>query len=107
MNGAPIQKARDLIDALHSKPALQQELTFYASFAHKSFALMQREGPEKDGFSRLQQSFRDAVERVRTILGEAKIAGFPADNFLELSPAGMANMMGLITELAHMHQASL
>ena len=101
------EKAEALLIALRSKPALQHELTFYASFAQKSFIIMQREGSEKEGFVRLQQSFREAVEKVRTILGEAKMAGFPANEYLELSPAGMANLMDLIGELAHIHQANL
>lgn len=99
--------AERLLAALASRPDLQHEVTFYASFAHKTFALMQREGPGKEGFAKLQQSFREAVEKVRDILKTASEAGFPSAEFLEISPNGLKKLMALIDELALVKQQDL
>src|SRR5580704_2598294 len=89
--------AQSLLDALANEPGLQHELMFYATFAHKTFLLMQREGPKAEGFVKLQQSFRDAVEKVRAILEKSKEDGYSKSaEFLEISPAGMAKLMDLM-----------
>ncbi len=99
--------AQDLLDSLSSEPGLQHELAFYATFAHKTFQLMQREGPKAEGFSRLQQSFKDAVDKVRTILQKAGEQGFSgAADLLEISPSGMAKLMDLMQELARIKQST-
>src|ERR1035437_11138657 len=98
--------AQSLLDSLSNEPALQHELTFYATFAHKTFLLMQREGPKAQGFSKLQQTFQDAVEQVRVILQKALENGYSgAEEFLEVSPSGMAKIMGLMRELARIKQS--
>jgi hypothetical protein len=43
-------------------------LTFHSSFAVKIFEVIKREGPGVQGFERMQQSFRESVEQVRTSL---------------------------------------
>jgi hypothetical protein len=100
--------AQSLLDSLSNEPGLQHELTFYATFAHKTFLLMQREGPKAEGFAKLQQSFRDAVEKVRAILEKSKENGYSnAAEILEVSPAGMAKLMDLMQELARIKQSTL
>jgi hypothetical protein len=99
--------AHSLLDSLSNEPGLQHELAFYATFAHKTFLLMQREGPKAEGFSRLQQSFKDAVEKVRSILQKAGEQGFSgAAIVLEVSPSGMAKLMSLMQELAQIKQST-
>ncbi len=80
---------------------------FYATFAHKTFLLMQREGPKAEGFAKLQQSFRDAVDKVRAILITSIENGYSeAMIFLEISPAGMAKLMDLMRDLAKIKQST-
>ncbi len=106
--------ARALLDALSDEPALQHELTFYSTFAQKTFLLMQRKGPSAEGYDRLQQSFRDAVEQVRAILAKAREHGYAGatddrsyvEEFLEISPAGMAKLMDLMRDLARIKQST-
>jgi hypothetical protein len=98
--------AQSLLDSLSNEPGLQHELTFYATFAHKTFLLMQREGPKAEGFIKLQQTFRDAVEKVRAIIEKSLENGYSeAGAFLEVSPAGMAKLMDLMQELARIKQS--
>ncbi len=100
--------AQSLLDVLSHEPGLQHELLFYATFAHKTYFLMQREGPKAEGFAKLQQSFQDAVKKVRDILKTAGDQGFSeAVGLLELSPAGMAKLMDLMRELARIKQSNL
>ena len=98
--------AQSLLDALSNEPGLQHELLFYATFAHKTFLLMQREGPKAEGFAKLQQSFRDAVEKVRAILEKSKEHYSKSAEFLEISPAGMAKLMDLMHDLARIKQST-
>ncbi len=100
--------AQSLLDSLANEPGLQHELAFYATFAHKTFLLMQREGPKAEGFGKLQQTFRDTVQQVRTILAHARDNGHTySEEFLEVSPAGMAKLMDLMQELAKIKQSKL
>jgi hypothetical protein len=98
--------AQSLLDSLSNEPGLQHELTFYATFAHKTFLLMQREGPKAEGFVKLQQSFGDTVEKVRAIIQRSLDHGYSEANvFLELSPAGMGKLMDLMHDLARIKQS--
>ena len=100
--------AQSLLDALSNEPGSQHELLFYATFAHKTFLLMQREGQKAEGFVKLQQSFVDAVEKVRQIIQKAGENGYSgANELLEVSPAGMAKLMDLMHELAKIKQSTL
>jgi hypothetical protein len=100
--------AQTLLDILSNEPGLQHELLFYATFAHKTFLLMQREGSKAEGFIKLQQSFRDAVEKVRAILEKSKENGYSdASELLAISPVGMAKLMDLMQELARIKQSTL
>ncbi len=99
--------AQPILDSLSNEPGLQHELLFYATFAHKTFHLMQREGPKAEGFLGLQQSFSDAVQRVSEILKTAHEHGYSgAEEFLEVSPAGMSKLMDLMRDLARMKQST-
>jgi hypothetical protein len=101
-----LETAQLLLDSLSNESGLQHELTFYATFGHKTFLLMQREGPKAEGFIKLQQTFRDAVEKVRAIIQKSLEHGYPeAGEFLEVSPVGMAKLMDLMQELARIKQS--
>jgi hypothetical protein len=102
-----LSSAQSLLDSLSNEPGLQHELTFYATFAHKTFFLMQREGPKAEGFAKLQQSFGDAVDKVRAIIQRSLDNGYSeANEFLEMSPAGMAKLMDLMRDLAKIKQST-
>jgi hypothetical protein len=99
--------ARALLDALAGDPALQHELMFYSTFAHKTFLLMQRKGPSAEGYDRLQQSFRDAVKQVHATIAKAREHGYAeAEELLEISPAGMAKLMDIMGDLALIKQST-
>jgi hypothetical protein len=100
--------AQALLDSLSNEPGMQHELTFYATFAHKTFLLMQREGPKAEGFAKLQQSFQDTVEKVRAIIQKSLENGYSgADALLEVSPSGMAKLMDLMHDLTRIKQSKL
>jgi hypothetical protein len=66
---------------------------------------MQRVGQSGDGFSRLQQSFSEAVEKVRAIVQIAGENGFSeAKQLTELSPQGMVALMDLMRDLSIIKQ---
>lgn len=86
-------------------PKLNYEVTFHASFAKKIWDLMRREGPDVAGFTRMQQSFMDAVQKVRVVVEKAGDNGFVhATRYTELTQNGMQNMMTLIGDLAIVKQ---
>ena len=86
-------------------PKLIYELTFHSSFAKKIWDLMQREGSDVPGFPRMQQSFMEAVQRVRSMIETAGNQGFvQAPRYTELTQNGMQNMMSLIGDLAIVKQ---
>lgn len=86
-------------------PKLSYDLTFYAGFAKKIWDLMRREGQEVQGFDRMQQSFMEAVQKVRSIIEIAGNKGFVhASRYTELTQNGMQNMMTLIGDLATVKQ---
>ncbi len=44
------------------------DLTFYGSFAAKVFLILQREGPNAQGYEQMQQSFKESVRKISTII---------------------------------------
>jgi hypothetical protein len=77
------------------------EVTFHAAFAKKVWDLMRREGSDVPGFPRMQQSFMDAVQKVRALVEKAGENGYVhATRYTELSQNGMQNMMTLVGDLA-------
>jgi hypothetical protein len=97
--------AKRLIESLSGNPGLSHELLFYSTFAHRTFGVMQRVGQSGDGFSRLQQSFSEAVEKVRAIVQIAGENGFSgAKQLTELSPQGMVALMAMMRDLSIIKQ---
>ena len=98
--------AESLLEALSHEPGKSHELLFYATFAHRTFLLMQRTGPGAEGFDRLQQTFAEVVTKVRALIGDATQHGFQgAAQLTEISQAGMANLLDLMRDLARIKQA--
>jgi hypothetical protein len=94
-------RLRSLLEAFSAYPEKLYDLTFHASFAHKLFGVLQREGKDAAGFARMQQSFSETVQYVRKILAESAAWGFSqAQVYTELSPKGMASLLDLIEDLA-------
>ena len=92
---------RTLLDLLSAEPEKLYDMTFHASFADKLFTVMRREGKDAQGFPRMQQSFSDAVQRVREQIGGIAAKGFSqAPRYTELSPQGMASLLDMIGDLA-------
>lgn len=86
-------------------PKANYDATFHASFAKKIWDLMRREGPDVAGFARMQQSFMEAVDKVRKIVDKAGQNGYVhAVRYTELTQNGMQNMMTLINDLAIVKQ---
>lgn len=77
------------------------DLAFYSSFAVRVLSVMKREGPDAQGFGRMQQSFTEAVQQVRTILQEMEASGFrEARAYSELSQAAMEKLIALMEDLS-------
>jgi len=94
-----------LLEVLEAEPGLRHELIFYSTFAHKTYGILQRKERLDEGFSRLQQTFQDAVERVRAIVRTAGDRGFQeAKVLLELSPKAFSELLGLMHDLAIIKQ---
>ncbi|HEX5317164.1 MAG TPA: hypothetical protein VFX22_10985 [Candidatus Kapabacteria bacterium] len=100
--------ATALLDALASEPAKRHDLLFYSTFAHKTFLLMQRTGPNAEGYAKLQQTFADAVSKVRSLIQEAdQQHGFKgAQALTEISHTGMAKLLDLMHDLAVIKQSA-
>lgn len=98
-----IEEPEALECILNSQPseATLYHLTFHAAFAVKLFDVMRREGPNIQGFDRMQQSFRQSVELLRESL-----ASFPEEcrpvlgRFLGSSHDSQAKLMRLVRDLA-------
>jgi hypothetical protein len=102
----PSNSAGELLARLADEPALTHELLFYSTFADKTFAVMQREGSSAEGFPKLQQTFLEAVERVRAILTVAAERGsLLAKGLTEVSPNAMAQLMDVMHDLAIVKQS--
>lgn len=100
-NLAHPQPVRELLLALNGEDALIFDLLFYASFANKALAVMKREGKDTQGFDRMQQSFSEAVQRVRAIVEQAQQKGFHRGAvYVEMTQNGMSMLLTLIADLA-------
>jgi hypothetical protein len=97
--------AKRLIECLSGDPGLSHELLFYSTFAHRTFGVMQRVGKGGEGFVKLQQSFSEAVEKVRAIVQVAGDNGFSgAKQLTEISTQGMVSLLDLMRDLAIIKQ---
>jgi hypothetical protein len=90
-----------LLDTLTGEDAVLFDLTFQARFAKRMLDVIQREGPDTQGFSRMQQSFREAVERVREIVRVQGERGFSsAGDYLSLDAKSFQNLLRLVHDLS-------
>ena len=101
--------ANSLLDAFSKEQAKSHDLLFYSTFAHKTFLLMQRTGPNAEGYAKLQQTFADAVTKVRALIREAgEQQGFAsAAELTEISHMGMTKLLDLMHDLAVIKQRSI
>jgi hypothetical protein len=91
----------ELLDSLACEDAVLYDLTFQARFAKRMLDIMQREGPDTQGFSRMQQSFREAVERVKEIVRVQGDKGFSnAAEYLSLDAKSFQNLLRLVHDLS-------
>jgi len=92
---------RRLLNTLQLEDPNYYTLTFYGSFAKKIFDVMRREGKDAQGFDRMQQSFTEAVQKVRSALEDLAEKGFvDGPRYTELSQQGMQALIGLIEDLS-------
>ena len=90
-----------LLDTLRDEDTVLYDLTFQARFAKRMLDVIQREGPDTQGFSRMQQSFREAVERVREIIRLQGERGFSsAGDYLSLDAKSFQNLLRLLHDLS-------
>jgi hypothetical protein len=100
-NLAHPQPVRELLLALRSEDTKTYDLLFYAAFANKMLGVMKREGKDAQGFERMQQSFSEAVQHVRTILADSAAKGFArATVYTEMTANGLQMLLALIADLA-------
>jgi hypothetical protein len=100
-------------DRLHEKELLRKiivdipldspdlyELTFHAAFAKRIFDILKREGGNIQGAERMQQSFRDSVEKVRTILVPYEARNLSTTILNSSTPEARAMLSRLVEDLA-------
>ncbi len=113
-----MELANALLEALSGEPAgkpgatahpKSHELLFYSTFAYKTFLLMQRAGPDAEGYGKLQQTFAEAVSKVRALIRDAgEHHGFAgAEALTEISHTGMTKLLDLMHDLAVIKQRSI
>ena len=99
---------RSLLESLTTDVAATYDLLFYGAFTDKLLTIMRREGKDTDGFDRMQQSFRETVERVRNLVAQAGELGFlQASAYTQLSPEAMTKLLELTHDLAIVKQWSV
>ena len=73
------------------------DLTFHAAFAKRIFDILKREGNATQGADRMQQSFRESVEKVKSILAPYEALNHPP---LSASSTPEAQLARKIEDLA-------
>ena len=76
------------------------DLTFHAAFAKRIFDIMKREGGNIQGAERMQQSFRDSVEKIRTILVPYEARNLSTTILNSSTPEARAMLSQLVGDLA-------
>ena len=95
------EELRDLLLILEGESELLYDITFYARFAQRMFSVMQREGKDAEGFDRMQQSFQDAVGRVRDTVRSLETRGFAAGaRYTQVESGSFQALMLLIGDLS-------
>jgi hypothetical protein len=98
---------RALLASLENHEAATYELLFHAAFADRLFGVMRTAGPQADGFGRMQQTFTEAVEKVRSAIRTAESHGFSeANRYTDLSAIAMSNLLELLHDLSVVKQSS-
>jgi hypothetical protein len=75
-------------------------LTFQAAFAKRIFDIIIREGSATQGIERMQQSFRDSVEKIRAILLPYENNNGSFKQLTSSTPEARAKLSRLIEDLA-------
>lgn len=92
---------RGILSVLPESSDILYELAFQASFAKKMSDIMAREGRGVQGYERMQQSFFEAVNKVKLLLEQVendyRIA---ASEVLSLHPDAAKRLSQLIEDLA-------
>jgi len=102
--GAKHLKDKDLLRSILGDIPLGStdlyDLTFHAAFAKRIFDIMKREGANIQGAERMQQSFRDSVENVRTILVPYEARNLSTTKLNSSTPEARAMLSHLVGDLA-------
>ncbi|MEI8134909.1 MAG: hypothetical protein WCH46_07495 [bacterium] len=92
---------RTLAETLPTESTMLYDLTFHATFAKRIFEIIKREGPQTQGFDRMQHSFTESVEKIRGILRNVQEAnGLDSTEFTDATPQARARLTRLIEDLA-------
>lgn len=90
----------------HHQERLLDDLIFLAKFLWNSHNLMQRIGPDAEGYPKLAGEFRDSVEKFSTLVktlvkeGPDEVKGSFAKDFFLMSPEALDNLMQLAHDLS-------
>jgi len=97
-----------LLDQAHAHGTMQvfEDLAFLAKFLSKTFDILQRIGPDGDGFMKITAEFQSNVEKANTLVKTlVKESPDPVkqpivETFLRLDHESMTAFMNLMRELA-------
>jgi len=110
-SGRKLGRSNDLgvlieIAAGHNRGKALAELSFVAKFLSKTHGILQRIGPEGEGFGRLSEEFTRNLERARIVFAEM-LAHCPDDErmvlharYLALTAAALQEMLALLYDLS-------
>lgn len=76
------------------------EITFHAAFARRIVDILLREGVNIQGAERMQQSFRDSVEKIRKILVPYEARNLFTSTLNSSTPEAKAMLSQLVSDLA-------
>ena len=76
------------------------DLTFHAAFAKRIFDIIKREGAGIQGAERMQQSFRDSVEKIRMILVPYEARNLSTTILNSSTPEARTMLSQLVHDLA-------
>ncbi|MDP4229426.1 MAG: hypothetical protein Q8916_03360 [Bacteroidota bacterium] len=92
---------RQVLAGLAPDSAMFYEITFHGAFAKRMFDVMRREGPNTIGFERMQQSFTESVQKVRTILEQMEAENLvKSEGLTSATPEARAKLSRFIEDLS-------
>lgn len=92
---------RRILSVLPEDSDMLYELAFHASFAQKMSNLMLREGKGVQGYERMQQSFFEAVEKIRLLLEEVENDfGVTTSDILSGTPDANSRLSRVLEDLS-------